>query len=286
MNVKKFRDSLYSTLAFASLILMFLPLFWIVVESAIRGGSYILSNPVGFFTETGRPPGIEGGGIGHALQGSLYMIGLAMLIGTPVGIFSGIYMAERKDSLLSKAARFVSDMLFEFPTILAGIIAYIFLASKITGILMTGPSALAASIALSLIMIPIVARNVEVAFLTLPSEIREGAYALGLFDRHVILRVLLPATKTSVATALLIGLAKIAGESAPIIVSNGISNYWFSSWVEPASSIPVLIYIYGLSPFSEWQAQAWGASLTLLLMVLGIGYFARRLTRTLWRSVY
>lgn len=285
MNTRRFKDVLYSSLAYLSLALLLIPLAWIIAESIVRGGAYIIKNPVGFFTDIGRPPGMEGGGIGHAIQGSLYMLGLAMLIGTPIGVFAGIYMAERKDSVLAKASRFVSDTLMEFPTILVGIVAYTVLASKMTGILATGPSALTASIALALIMVPMVARNVEVAFLTIPYEIREGAYALGLLDRQVILRILLSATKASVVTALLIGLAKIAGESAPVIVSSGISNFWFSSWTEPAPSIPVLIYVYGLSPFAEWQAQAWAASLLLLLMVLSIGYVARHITRTVWRVV-
>lgn len=283
MNARKLKELFYSSIAYISVALLFIPITWIFIEAIVRGGAYIVTNPIEFFTDIGRPPGMKGGGIAHAIQGSLYMLGMAMLIGTPIGIFAGIYMAERKDSLLAKAARFVSDIVVEFPTILIGIIAYTVLASKITGIFAIGPSAIVASIALALIIIPVVARNVEVAFLALPYEIREGAYALGLLDRHVVLRILLPATKASVVTALLIGFAKIAGESAPVIVSNGISNFWFSSWLEPAPSIPVLIYVYGLSPFEEWQMQAWSAALFLLLMVLSIGYVAKRMVKGLWR---
>lgn len=281
MILKRFRDALYTGLAYLSLLLLIIPLAWIIFECIVRGGHYIVSRPIEFFMDIGRPPGVAGGGIGHAIQGSFYMLGLALLIGVPTGIFAGIYLAERKDSPLSKVARFVSDILVEFPTILVGIVTYIFLASKVTGLLATGPAAFAASFALALIMIPIVARSVETAFLTIPSEIREGAYALGLSSSQVIFRVLLPAVKAGVITAVLIGLAKIAGESAPIIVSNGISNFWFSKWTEPAPSIPVLIYVYGMSPFREWQTQAWAASLFLLLLVMGIGFLARRFTKKL-----
>ncbi|MCL7387158.1 MAG: phosphate ABC transporter permease PstA [Thaumarchaeota archaeon] len=285
MNLKKLRDMIYTCLAYLSLLLLIIPLCWILFECIIEGGHYIINRPIEFFTDIGRPPGIEGGGIGHAIQGSLYMLGLALLIGIPVGIFAGIYLAERKDSPLAKAARFVSDILVEFPTILVGVVTYTFLASKVTGILATGPAAFAASFALALIMIPIVARSVETAFLTIPNDIREGAYALGLSSRHVIFRILLPAVKTGVVTAVLIGLAKIVGESAPIIVTNGISNFWFSKWTEPAPSIPVLIYVYGLSPFKEWQTQAWAAALFLLLLIMAIGFLARRITKKLWTGV-
>lgn len=285
MILKRLRDMFYTVLAYLSLLLLIVPLGWILLECTVKGGYYILSRPVEFFTDIGRPPGVEGGGIGHAIQGSLYMLGLALLIGVPIGIFAGIYLAERKDSPIAKAARFVSDILVEFPTILVGIVTYIFLASKVTGILATGPAAFAASFALALIMIPIVARSVETSFLTIPNELREGAYALGLSSRQVIFRILLPAVKAGVITAVLIGLAKIAGESAPIIVSNGISNFWFSKWTEPAPAIPVLIYVYGLSPFKAWQTQAWAASLFLLLLIMGVGFLARRFTKKLWTGV-
>ncbi|MEM2909730.1 MAG: phosphate ABC transporter permease PstA [Nitrososphaerota archaeon] len=282
MNLKKLRDTLYTSLAYLSLLLLIIPLTWIFFECIMKGGYYIVSRPVEFFMDIGRPPGVEGGGIGHAIQGSLYMLGLALLVGVPVGVFAGIYLAERKNSPIAKAARFMSDILVEFPTILVGIVTYIFLVSKVTGILATGPAAFAASFALALIMIPIVARSVETAFLTIPNEIREGAYALGLLDRQTIFRILLPAVRAGVVTAILIGLAKIAGESAPIIVSNGVSNFWFSRWTEPAASMPVLIYVYGLSPFKEWQTQAWAASLLLLLLIMGVGFLARRFTKKLW----
>ncbi|PUA32703.1 MAG: phosphate ABC transporter, permease protein PstA [Candidatus Terraquivivens tikiterensis] len=282
MSLKKLRDALYTGLAYLSLLLLAVPLAWILFECIVRGGAYILSRPVEFFTDIGRPPGVGGGGIGHAIQGSLYMLGLALLIGVPVGMLAGIYMAERRDSPIAKAARFVSDILVEFPTILVGIVTYAFLVSKVTGLLATGPAAFAASFALAMIMIPIVARSVETAFLTIPNEVREGAYALGLLDRQTVFRVLLPAVRAGVMTAVLIGLAKIAGESAPIIVTNGISNFWFSKWTEPAPSIPVLIYVYGLSPFKEWQAQAWAASLILLLLIMGVGFLARRFTKKMW----
>jgi len=281
MSLKKLRDVVYTGLAYLSLLLLIIPLAWIIFECIIRGGYYIVSRPLEFFTDIGRPPGVEGGGIGHAIQGSLYMLGLALLIGVPTGMFAGIYLAERRNSPIAKAARFVSDILVEFPTILVGIVTYIFLASKVTGILATGPVAFAASLALALIMIQIVARSVEATFLTIPSEIREGAYALGFSSGQVIFRILLPAVKAGVVTAVLIGFAKIIGESAPVIVSNGISNFWFSKWTEPAPSIPVLIYVYGLSPFKEWQTHAWAASLFLLLLVMGVGFLARRLTKKL-----
>ncbi len=285
MNLKKLRDMLYTGLAYLSLLLLTIPLVWIFFECIVEGGHYIISRPIEFFTDIGKPPGVEGGGIGHAIQGSLYMLGLALLIGVPIGIFSGIYMAERRNSPIAKAARFVSDILVEFPTILVGIVTYIFLASKVTGILATGPAAFAASFALALIITPIVARSVETVFLTISNDIREGAYALGLSSSKVIFRILLPAVKAGVVTAVLIGLAKMAGESAPIIVTNGISNFWFSKWTEPSPSIPVLIYIYGLSPFKEWQTQAWAASLFLMLLIMGVGFLARRFTKKLWVGV-
>jgi len=282
MSLRRMKNFLFLSLSYLALILVAVPFLWIIFEAALRGLPYILAKPIEFFTNIGRPPGIEGGGVGHAIQGSLYMLGAAILLGTPVGIFTGIYMAERRHTRLAKVARFVSDVIVEFPTILAGIIAYLTLASRITGVLGTGPAAMIASFALALIMIPITARSVEAALLTIPSEIREGAYALGLLDRQVLFRILLQAARAGVLTAVIIGLAKIAGESAPILVSNGVSNFWFSDWDEPAPSLPVLIYVYGLSPFQDWQTQAWAASLVLLFIVLGMGILARRVARGMW----
>jgi len=283
--MRKVKAIFYSSLSILCLILLFVPLFWILIEATLKGGYYILERPVEFFTDIGRPPGIVGGGIAHALQGSLYLLGMALLIGAPLGVLTGIYNAERRNSLLAKASRFVSDIIVEFPTIIVGIVAYLTLASRITGILATGPAAIIASLSLGLIMVPITARSVEATLISIPNELREAAYSLGLKDRQVLFKILIPIAKSGIVTALLIGLAKIAGESAPIIVSNGMSNFWFSNWSEPIASIPVLIYVYGLSPFNEWQTQAWAASLVLLIFVLGLGYIARRFTKEVWVRV-
>lgn len=278
-GTRRLKDMLFISGSLLAFILLIIPLGWIIVEAVIRGGTYIAKNPVAFFTDVSRPPGVEGGGIGHAIQGSLYLVGVAVLIGSPIGIMTGIYMAERSTSWIARATRFVSDMMVEFPTILVGIVAYLTLASRLTGMLATGPAAIIASIALSFIVVPITARSVEATLSSLPREIREAAYALGLKDWQVVFRILVQAARAGIITAVIIGLSKIAGESAPIIVSNGMSNYWFGGWFEPAPSLPVLIYVYGLSPFAEWQAQAWGASLVLLGMVLMLGLLARRMSR-------
>ncbi|MEM4312290.1 MAG: ABC transporter permease subunit [Nitrososphaerales archaeon] len=283
--MRRVKALFYSSLSLLCLLLLFIPLIWILVEATVRGGYYILERPLEFFTDIGRPPGIPGGGIGHALQGSLYLLAMALLIGAPLGTLTGIYTAERRNSIIAKISRFVSDVIVEFPTIIVGIVAYLTLASRITGIFNTGPAALIASFSLGLIMVPITARSVEATLISISNEIREGAYSLGLKDRQVLFRILIPIAKSGIVTALLIGLAKIAGESAPIIVSNGISNFWFSNWTEPAASIPVLIYVYGLSPFNEWQTLAWAASLILLLLVLGLGFLARMVTKEVWVRV-
>lgn len=226
-----------------------------------------------FLTDTPRPVG-EGGGIGNAIVGSLVLLLISSAIGLPLGICVGIYLAEVGRGHFAGGVRFMVDTLTGIPSIVTGVFVYAILVVPTRQF-----SAAAGGVALALIMIPIVARTTEEMLKLVPHSLREGALALGAPQWRVTLGVVIPAAASGIATGAMLAIARISGETAPLLFTAFGSRFFPVSLDQPIASLTVQIYNYAISPYEEWHAQAWAATLVLMTLVLGINIMVRVLTR-------
>jgi phosphate transport system permease protein len=222
-----------------------------------------------FFTKLPVPVGEVGGGMANAIVGSLEIVGVAALIGIPVGFLAGIYLAEFEDKRFGSLVRYVADLLNGVPSIVVGILAWTLVVLP-----MHHNSGLAGSIALSVMLIPIVTRQTEQFLREVPLALREGALALGAPKWKMIATVVVPAGSKGILTGMILGVARISGESAPLLFT-ALGNQYWGGLTEPTSSLPVMIYKYATSPFDDWHQQAWAAGLVLIGMVLTANILAR-----------
>ena len=225
------------------------------------------------------PPPNEAGGIANALFGSFLMVMLATFIGTPIGIMAGIYLAEydTQDDLngwLASVTRFVNDILLSAPSIIIGLFVYAVVVSRFKTF-----SGLAGALALALIVIPVVIRTTENMLQLVPAGLREAAYALGAPKWKVILGITLQAARAGVVTGVLLAVARIAGETAPLLFTALNNQFWTSNLGEPMASLPVTIFKFAMSPYENWQKLAWAGVFLTTLAVLGLNILARVLTR-------
>jgi len=226
-----------------------------------------------FLIDSPRPVG-EGGGIGNAILGSLVLLGLSSAFGLPLGIAVGIYLSEVGKGHFAGVVRFIVDALTGVPSIVTGVFVYAILVLP-----MKHFSAFAGGVALALIMIPIVARTTEEMLKLVPHSLREGALALGAPQWRVTLGVILPAAASGIATGAMLAIARVSGETAPLLFT-AFGSRFFSTYLDrPIASLTVQIYNYALSPYDEWHAQAWAATLVLMTLILGINIIVRFLTR-------
>jgi phosphate transport system permease protein len=216
-----------------------------------------------FFTKLPAPPGQTGGGMANAIIGSAKLILLAIVIGVPVGFMAGVYLAEYSGRTFGFLVRYTTDLLNGIPSIVIGIFAYAVAVLPVKRF-----STLAGGIALSLILIPIVVRSTEQFLRAVPNTLREGALALGARDWQALAFVIAPAAARGIATGAILGVARIAGETAPLLFTSFNNRYWSHGWMEPASSLPVMIFTYAIAPYEDWHRQAWAAGLVLLALVL------------------
>ena len=243
-------------------------LIWILFET-IRQGLGGLAWQV--FTEMTPPPQAETGGLANAIFGSIMMVGLATLLGTPIGILSGIYLAEYgQKTWLGSITRFINDILLSAPSIVIGLFIY---AAVVTP--MRSFSGFAGVLALALIVIPVVIRQTENMLSLIPNALREAAYALGTPKWKVILSVTLKASRAGVLTGILLALARIAGETAPLLFTALSNQFWTSSLGEPMASLPVTIFKFAMSPYENWQKLAWAGVFLITLGVLLLNILAR-----------
>lgn len=226
-----------------------------------------------FLVQTPKPVG-EGGGIGNAIVGSLILLGLASLVGIPLGIAIGTYLAELGSGWFGTIVRFVADAMIGIPSIVFGVFVYALVVLQ-----MGYFSTLAGSIALALIMIPIVTRTTEEIVKLVPKSMREGALALGAPEWRVTWDIVLPAAKTGIATGAMLAVARVLGETAPLLFTAFGSRFYNIYLDEPMASMPVQIYNYAISPFEEWHAKAWAATLVLITLILVINIIVRYTTR-------
>ena len=269
--IRKIKDRVMVSLAYLALIIALIPLVSILIETATRG---IPAINLSFLTERISPLGQPGGGIGPAIQGTLIVVGIASIIGVPIGVFSGIYLAEFRETKLASATRFLTDVLTNMPSIVIGIFGWILIVTVI------GWSVIAGAVALAVMMIPIVTRTTEEAMKLVPPTIREAALALGIPRWKTTITVVLSSAKKGIATGILLAIARISGETAPLLLTILGSRFWFGGFTEPTAALPLAIFNFSQSPYSaiDWP-RAWGASMVLILMILGINVAVRYFTR-------
>jgi phosphate transport system permease protein len=257
-----------TALIFVAIILAIIPLIYILAEVLIRGGGAI---NVSFLTHLPTAPNLPGGGIANALVGSFAMVGLGALISIPLGVGAGIFFSEWSSTKLSLVSGFMNDVLTGFPTMVLGLFVYIII------VLTTHEfSAFAGSVALSFIMIPIIARTASESLKIVPMTLREASMALGIPRWKTTLRVVIVTGKTGLLTGVLLAIARATGETAPLLLTASFSEHYASSlFTQPTASLTVLIYNYAVSPFASWQSQAWGAALVLIMIMLALNLFVK-----------
>jgi phosphate transport system permease protein len=246
-------------------------LIWILFET-IRLGLGGIS--IATLTQMTPPPNSEGG-LANAIMGSVMMVSLATLIGTPIGILAGIYLAEYgKSGWLGEVTRFINDILLSAPSIVIGLFIYAIVVAR-----MKSFSAFAGVLALALIVIPVVIRQTENMLLLVQNSLREAAYALGTPKWKVISLITLKSVRAGVLTGVLLAIARIAGETAPLLFTALSNQFWTSNLGEPMASLPVTIFKFAMSPYENWQKLAWAGVFLITLGVLGLNILARVLFR-------
>ncbi len=256
--------SIFTIATFIALI----PLFG-VLSYVVKNGISALS--LQFFTNLPKAMGLSGGGMANAIVGTLIMVFIASLIGIPIGILAAIYLTEYdRHSWLSVGVRFATDVLTGIPSIIVGIVIYTAVVLK-----MGNFSALAGGFALSIIMIPLIIRSTEEMLKLISHSIREAGYALGISKGKTILRIILPTAAKGIITGAMLAVARVAGETAPLLFTALGNQYWAHSLNEPMASLPVQIFQYATSPYKEWHQQAWAGSLVLISLVIILNLSAR-----------
>jgi phosphate transport system permease protein len=227
-----------------------------------------------FLTQAAKPAGELGGGMGNEIIGTLILVALASIIALPVGLMAGVFLSDFGNPKVASAVRFAADILAGVPSIVVGVFAYAIMVRP-----MQSYSALSAGVALAIIMIPIVARTAEESLRLVPNSMREAALALGITRWRAVVGVIIPGALTGIATGVMLAVARIAGETAPLIFTALGSTFGFQGLLKPIGALPLLIYRYALSPYQDWQQQAWAASFLLVLLVLGISILVRWVSR-------
>jgi phosphate transport system permease protein len=236
-----------------------------------QGGSSLSAS---FFTELPAPVGETGGGMANALVGSAKLLALAAIIGIPLGFMTGLYISEYASPIPAFALRYATDLLNGVPSIVIGIFAY-----TIVVLPMQQFSTLAGGIALGIMMLPVTVRGTEEFLRAVPASLREASLALGAARWVTIARVVVPAASRGILTAVMLGLARVAGETAPLLFTALNNRFWSPGWTEPTASLPVMIFTYAVAPYEDWHRQAWAAALVLLALVLAANILARVLVR-------
>jgi len=253
-------------------VLAVLPLLFIFADLVAKGASSI---NLAFFTEGPAPAGDSGGGVEHAIVGAGIVVGIACLIGLPVGIGAGVFLAEYGNGRMGWIVRFVADVMNGTPSIVVGIFAWTFIVKPVGHF-----SALAGSVALAVLMVPMITRTTEEMVRLVPNSLREAALALGYPRWRTSVAVVVRTALTGIVTGCLVGVARIAGETAPLLFT-ALGNLNFSvSLTQPIQTLSLQIYVYATGPFDEWHRLAWAAALVLMGLVLILALVARRVTRS------
>jgi phosphate transport system permease protein len=269
---RKLVNQVALALALAAMAFGVFWLIWILVETVRLGiGGIALAT----FTQMTPPPQAETGGLANAIFGSMLMVSLATALGTPIGILAGIYLAEYgQKGWLGSVTRFINDILLSAPSIVIGLFIYAVIVARFKSF-----SGWAGVLALALIVIPVVVRTTENMLALIPNALREAAYALGTPKWKVISSITLKAARAGVVTGVLLALARIAGETAPLLFTALSNQFWTSNLSEPMASLPVTIFKFAMSPYENWQKLAWAGVFLITLGVLALNIVARVLFR-------
>jgi phosphate transport system permease protein len=268
---RKLTNQLMYVLSLLCIVIALIPLISILFEVISNGISAIDSS---FLIQIPKPVGEPGGGIANAIQGTFILIGLACLIGLPIGLFSGVYLAEHGNNKFSKFVRFITEVLSGIPSIVMGLFIFALVVLP-----MGHFSAIAGGIVLGIMMIPTVTITSQESVQLVSTYIREASIALGVPLWKTTLKVVLSTAKKGVITGILLAIARISGETAPLLFTAFGNMYWSSGLAQPIASIPLLIYTYAISPFPEWHTKAWGAAFILILIIFGLSLSMRILMR-------
>jgi phosphate transport system permease protein len=260
---------------FATLLAL-VPLISVLYYVAVRGAGGVTLD---FFTELPKPVGEKGGGMANAIAGTLELVGLACLFGIPPGVLAGIYLAEYGSSKFGRFVRFSADVMSGIPSITVGLFVYALLVLSAKHF-----SALAGGFALAVLMLPTVTRATEELLKLVPESLREAGLGLGVPQWRVTLRVMLRTAAPGIATGIMLAVARVAGETAPLLFTAFNNRFWARGINEPTASLPVNIYTYAVSPYEEWHQQAWAAALVLVGLVLMLNILARLLVRNRMRT--
>ncbi|MEX2152089.1 MAG: phosphate ABC transporter permease PstA [Gemmatimonadaceae bacterium] len=249
-----------------------LPLLFILFHLVREGASSLSAD---FFTEMPKPPGESGGGMANAIVGTLILIGIACAIGLPIGIGAGLYLAEFRKTKLADVVRFLADVLNGLPSIVLGIFAWQFLVKPLGHF-----SALAGGVALAAMMIPMITRTTEEMVRLVPTSLREAAMALGYSRARTGLTVVLRTATAGIVTGVLVAVARIAGETAPLLFTAFGNTFWSVQLDQPIAAMPLQIFAYAISPYDDWRRLAWAGALVLIVLVFLISVAARFATRS------
>jgi phosphate transport system permease protein len=268
---RNFKNAFMQTLACVCAILVVAPLL-LVFYHLIKEG--FTSINWAFFTELPKPVGEVGGGMGNAIVGTFVLLAQAAVIGVPVGVLGGVFLSEYGGTKLNWWIRFAADILNGVPSITWGIVVYALLVVP-----MHGFSALAGGVVLGMMMIPLVMRTTEEVLQLVPGGYREAALALGIAKWKTIVQIVIRTALKGIVTGVLLALARVAGETAPLLFTALGNEHWTHKLTEPISAMPLQIFAYAISPYDDWHRQAWAGALVLLLLVLSINIGVRFLTR-------
>jgi phosphate transport system permease protein len=265
---RKVVNKLALTLSLAAMAFGLVWLIWILFTTLQLGLSGL---SLDLFTKMTPPPNSPEGGLANAIVGSAILVGLATLVGTPIGILAGVFLAEYgTGSWLAGATRFINDILLSAPSIVIGLFIYAFYVSQVGNF-----SGLAGVVALALIVVPVVVRTTENMLLLVPNSLREAAFALGAQQYQVVTQVTLQASKAGIITGILLAVARIAGETAPLLFTALSNQFWSLNLNEPMANLPVTIFKFAMSPFTDWQQLAWAGVFLITVGVLALNIIAR-----------
>ena len=275
-KLRRWRSNAMVGLMIVAVIVALAPLFFILFDLVLKGAT---SLNISFFTQTPAPVGQSGGGVVHAILGTLIIVGVGSLIGIPIGVGAGVYCAEYPGSPLTKATRFIADVLNGTPSIVVGVFVWAWIVANQKHF-----SAFAGSVALAVLMVPMVLRTTEEMIKLVPNSLREAALALGYPRWRTSLGIVVRTTLPGIVTGSLLAVARIAGETAPLLFTALGSEYLVTNLDEPMAALPLVVFKYATGPFEEWHRYAWAAALVLILLVLLLSLIARFALRRPWAS--
>ena len=269
---RKVRNGVMLSLSFTSALIALIPLVLIFVYTISKGAGYL---NLEFFIEMPKPVGESGGGMANAIAGTMVLVSLGSAIGLPIGIITGIYLAEFGNNKFGFMVRFMTDVLSGVPSIVAGVVAY-----TLVVIPMKHFSAFAGGVAMAILMIPTVTRTTEEMIRLVPDSFREAALALGIPQWKTTLQIVLRTAFRGIVTGILLAIARVAGETAPLLFTALGNRFWSTEIDQPIGSLTVFIYDYAKAPFEDWNNQAWTAALVLIVMISVLSFAVRFVTRS------